>query len=252
MGRWFPDKSNELEIRNRSNLPEKDLNKIIAYEESQSRYLGGCDSVLNFLSESAAFWPKENPLTILDIHCGSGTLALSILTWARRSQLDVKIMAIDSNPNVIQLARSRNKHRKEINFENRDLQDPLFLQAQQFDYVISDGGLHAESELEPTSFLVTLNRLAKRGIIITDFLRNPMEILFMATLARFYGSAAVQQAEIVSRRSVTMKEIQEASEKAGLKNAKLSTYFGIRFTLSSERALILDSARAPQRGFAGA
>lgn len=162
----------------------------------------GARAVLSFLSSSSSLWSPNTAITILNVGSSSG-LSSVVKTWANDRHWDVRLS------------------------ETNNLNDPKFLQAQQFDYVVADGVLDGKSEDEVQGILIAANRLAKRGLAFTDGLRWV-------------------------RRGFTIGEIRAVAEKAGLRFATVRPFWGVRFLLSGERGLVLSTGLSPAPDLAGA
>lgn len=186
----------------------------------------GHRAVLSFLSSSFPLWPSNVSLTFLNV-CGSNALTSAIQKWAASKHVKAQIV------------------------ETRELKDPKFLLAQKFDYVVTDGGLHGKTDAELEAFLVTANRLAKRGLALTDYLRDPRGAIWMMAVALVTGRS-IREAEAAVQGGFTIEEVRAATEKAGLAFATVRKTFGYRFVISGERGLVLSPELGPSPGLAGA
>lgn len=215
--------------------------------------MGGNQIVLGFLSEFSENWLPGVPVTVLDLRCGRGDLSWAIVKWARQKKFDVQILAVDHSQAVIEMARQYHPKCQELVFDVRQLNDPSFLQAQQFDYVICSLGLHHEDDVQAVGFLKMVNRLAKRGVIICDWLRDMRAWAYVSVLSRLWREPAVQHdAPLFVRKGFTPKEVRHLAKKAEVDYLRVRDHFGYRFSLAGERALVLAKEMRPIRGLAGA
>src|SRR2546428_10275339 len=117
-------------------------------------------------------------------------------------------MAVDRCGRIRQMARKRSGRFPEIPYEGRDITDPLFLQAQQFDFVVSDLTLHRQDMDQAVIFMKKANMLAKRGLIICDFLRDVRGLIWVTALARLWRNKTVNHdASLFVRRGYTYHEV---------------------------------------------
>ncbi len=185
----------------------------------------GHRAVLSFLSSSFPLWPSDAQITVLNVRAPH--LTSPIQQWAKRQGVDVRVIETDN------------------------LQDPKFLQAQQFDYVVSDGALNGKTDEDVHSMLVSANRLARRGLAFSDYLRDPRAAVWMMMFALFRGRS-MGAARMAVQGGFTVPEVQAAADKAGLKFATVKKHFGYRFCLAGERGLVMSADLNPVRGLAGA
>lgn len=185
----------------------------------------GHRAVLSFLRSSFPLWPSDARITILIV--SAPHLPSPIQKWAKWQGVDVRISETDN------------------------LQEPKFLQAQQFDYVVSDGALNGKTDEDVHAMLVCANRLARRGIAFSDYLRDPRAAVWMMMFAFFRGRS-MGEARLAVQGGFTVEEVRMAADKAGLKFASVKKHFGYRFCLAGERGLVLSADLNPIRGLAGA
>jgi SAM-dependent methyltransferase len=231
--------------------PNADLSAICRFSDLVDRYLGARTIALDFLAGASTRW--NGPVSILDLGCAQGSLSRALVNWGRSHGQDVRVHGSDPNPRLIHMAREANRDMTDLTFECRTLDDPFYLQAQQFDYVISTGGFHRQPDERTELFLKTANRLAKRGVIVIDWLRDARARFYLSTLARFAGDLSVREEMALSiMKGFSIKEADALRDAAGLGFAQTRTHMGYRFSIGGERALVVGRQLAPGIGLAGA
>lgn len=245
----LPRRSTVIEFLESPDLPATDLAHVLDFHAAVSRWTGGRSIIRNFLSASS---PRTaGPLTVMEMGCGRGDLSRAIVQWARRSGVEVKVHGVDRCAHLIALAREWNRAYPEITFERRELEDPFFLQAQQFDFVVSESALHREPDGRTALFLKTANRMARRGIIAVDWIRDPRPLLVMEGLGRLFGAEAVRHdAPLAIERGFQKRDAELLRTSAGLDFARVGVHFGYRFSISGERGLARHQALVPLTGLA--
>src|SRR5687767_8497352 len=128
----LPQRSTALERLDAHDVTDAELEHLLEFHDAVSRWTLGRRIVLGFLAGASRRW--TGPVSILDMACGRGDLGRSIVTWARVANVEVRVHGVDRYGRAIQMARERQRPYPELTFETRDLTDPFFLQAQQFDY----------------------------------------------------------------------------------------------------------------------
>jgi ubiquinone/menaquinone biosynthesis C-methylase UbiE len=249
----FAHRETELEERDKPSLSDSDLSQILSFQQFQGRFLGGYAPILNFFRTAQVLWPAGVPISILDVRCGAGGLSRAIVAWAKENGVDVQILGIDSRDTIIRTAKEQCKKLKNIVFDVRELSDASFLQAQQFDYVVSNAGLHHRPEEKLEHDLITMNRLAKRGVAMTDFLRDMRGAFWMNLLAGVTRNKVVRRDVVLAmKKGFTVNEMKAWCEKAGMRYVDVRLELGYRFSLLGERAMVLSGAMERAPGLAGA
>jgi 2-polyprenyl-3-methyl-5-hydroxy-6-metoxy-1,4-benzoquinol methylase len=178
---------------------------------------------------------------------------MSIVRWAKSKGFEVRILAVDECPSVINLARDHYGSVSEITFDVRFLTDPRFLEAQQFDYVISSSMLHTLEGPAAVRALKTANLLARRGIVFSDWMRDIRAWLWMQALARFWGDDfVIHDGLLAIRKGFTVTELRHLTHEAQLEYLEIRRHLGYRFSVAGERALVLSRKAASVPGLASA
>jgi hypothetical protein len=123
--------------------------------------------------------------------------------------------------------------------------------AQQFDYVVSSLALHRESTVDAQLMIKRINLLAKRGILISDWLRDVRALLWVTMFSYFTRDQNVRySAQVAIKKGFTMNEIRGLAKGAALNYATLQKNFGYRFSLAGERGLVTSPQFVPVTGLA--
>lgn len=234
--------------------PEDDLDHAFDFLEFSDRRLGGDRVILNFLADASARWSHGMPVSIFIPRCGRGGLARHVANWGRKHDYEFHIYAVDGHDKAVRLARERHRNYPEITFEVRELSDPMFLQAGQFDYVLSSLGLHHEppSAKAVESALITMNRVARRGLIAYDWLRDVRAYTWMSAAVKVWGDAIVKHdGPLAIQRGFSPEEAEAVMRRAGLDFAFMRLHFGYRFSISGERGLSFAASLNPLPGILG-
>ena len=243
------ERSRAIERVDSHDITDEQLNAIFDFSDGVSRWLGGHSPILRFLTRAANRW--SGPISILDLGCGRGALSRAIVDWGHRRRVEIKVNGADRYGRIVHLARDRHKGVADLTFDTRDLNDPLYLQAQQFDYVVSAHALHREPDERTQLFLKTANRLARRGVIVLDWMRDARALFYFSRLAGFSKEPAVrEEIKLGLARGFTLREADKLCNDAGLDFASVRSHFGYRFSISGERALVMGTELNPNVGLA--
>ena len=159
------------------NVERGELRGALRYIERINRWLGGRSALLTHLERWSVRWPKDRPITLLDIATGSADLPIAAVRWARKAGFDLRVTAIDVHEGTLEVARER------VNAAGlADVIELRRLAAQRlsdeyrfdsFDYVHAGLFLHHLPELEILTVLRIMDRLGRRGLVWNDLVRSP-------------------------------------------------------------------------------
>jgi 2-polyprenyl-3-methyl-5-hydroxy-6-metoxy-1,4-benzoquinol methylase len=228
-----------LEPIEEPSISDKELNRLLSFIDVLNHWTGGNDIALRFLESCAERWLPGDTITFLDVGCLRGDLSRSLVDWGRTNKINMRVLAIDHNPRFIELAKTLSLGYPEITFDARRLDDPVFLLAQQFDYVVSLLALHRESNTDARAMLKKISMLAKRGVMVNDWLRDLRALLWVSVFSWFTRDDAIRYgAQVAIKKGFTMSEVKKMADDAGLAYMSLQKNFGYRFTLAGERGLV--------------
>ena len=228
---------------------DEDLETSFEFFYRTSRRMGIHANILNFLGSSIRNLGSPRSVSVLDLCCGRGDLASSILNWGKARNIDIQVLAVDRFGRLIQMAKERHGHKKGITFDIRDFSDSSFHHAQQFDFVVSSMGLHHLSDTQIVPFIRTVNLLAKAGFIICDLVRSARALMVMSVLSKMWGEEIIRHdAPLSIKRSLTVSDLERYVKEAGVDATRVQNYFGIYFRLTAERRLAMDPKLSPVPG----
>jgi len=242
----------EIEWMDTPGISDQSLIKGYEFIERAQRLSGGQRALFHFLKKASAKWIPDQRITMLDLYCGRGALSQEILKWSRAQGWGVQILAVDRYGRILEMAKERQSKDPDLVFDVRDWNHPSFLQAQQFDYVISDLSLHHFDGDQAQGLLKTVNLLAKRGWFVGDWIRDLRAWVWMNALSRLSKEEVIRHdGPLAVKRSYALPEVANLAKKSGVSEAQLKTHMGIRFSLTSERGLVWDPKLAPITPLAG-
>lgn len=244
-------RSTALEPIEDPTLPEEELKELLSFIDVLSHWTGGNQITLDFLKACSSRWLPGDTISILEVGCLKGDLARSMVDWARAKKFDVRVLAIEHDQRFIHLAKAESLGYPEITFDVRTFTDKLFLQGQQFDYVISAQAVHRESGTVVRAMLKKINFLAKRGVLVSDWMRDVRALLWVSAFSWITRNEAIRRgAQLAIKKGFTVDEMKKMGDEAGLRFATVQRNFGYRFSLLGERALVSSPKLVPIAGLA--
>jgi SAM-dependent methyltransferase len=192
---------------------ERELIGALDFLELTNRFFGGSALVLKYLKS----WnpPGPEPVSILDIGCGSAEIPRAIVRSFRSSGKKVEVTGIEIEPRTAATARRRSSTFPEIRIDETDIFSPRW-RSGSYDYVVASLVLHHFPQESLAELLKTMDRIARRGVLISDLRRTSASYCAVSALSFLAGNRVVRHDGPLSvRRSFRIEELQALSESAG-------------------------------------
>jgi 2-polyprenyl-3-methyl-5-hydroxy-6-metoxy-1,4-benzoquinol methylase len=216
--------------------PREELDASLAYIRWVNRVLGGTRGLLGHLARWSARWPKDRPVTLLDIGTGSADIPLAAVRWARSRGFDLRITAIDLHPTTLELARRHIGPETAITLVQADaLRLADHYGHGSFDYVHAGMFLHHLRQLDVWTVLRIMDRLARAGIVWNDLLRSRTSLTFLNAMLIGQGEMVRHDARASIRAGFTRAEVLDAAKRLELSYTRYYGHLSHRFTLAGER-----------------
>lgn len=205
------------ELLDHETPPVAERARIVGYLAFVNRWLGGTGAVAHHLSR------VRGPAVVLDVAAGAGDMSRDL---ARRFP-NLTCVAFDLSDWMLSFAAGVPRIRGDVRrFPFRD---------RSVDWIITTHFFHHLTDDQIVGVLREFGRVAKRGIIVNDLLRN-RRALFWIRLFTLWANRYVKADGPQSvRKAFTLPEIEALARRAGLPWLKTRRHFGHRFTLAGER-----------------
>jgi len=212
-----------------------------------NRYLGGYRGVIKGLKRLVGEG-RMRQFSLLDVGTGSADIPKVIVQWARNRGIEATVVALEPEPVTAQVAAmltqqetnppfipllQRGKEggfrRCGISVVRGDGMAPPF-RAASFDFVLASQMLHHFSEEEIVALLRTWSRLARKAILVSDLVRDPLayygirlitHLFTRNEMTRFDGPLSV-------RRALTLREWRALFREAAVGPFRLVPIFPYR------------------------
>lgn len=210
-------RSTEPELLDHETPPPEERARIAGYLAFVNRWLGGTRAVEHHLRG------VSGPVTVLDVAAGAADIPRDL---ARRYP-NLRCVAFDLSEWMLALAPGIPRIRGDVRrFPFRD---------RSVDYVITTHFFHHLSDDQIVSVLGEFDRVARRGIIVNDLVRNRRALfwirLFTLAANRYVKADGPQSV----RKAFTVPEMEALARRAGLGWLRVRRHFGHRLTLAGER-----------------
>lgn len=214
------------------------LRRSLAYIRSVNRVMGYTRVILRQLHRFSAGWERGRAIRILDVGTGSADIPLAVLRWAERHGWDVRVVGVDLNPVIageaLAAARAATIHDSRLAVVQADALRLPFADAS-FDYAISSMFMHHLDTEDAARAMTEMNRVARRGVIVSDLLRLPHAYAFIWLFTTGATPMVRHDARVSVAQSFTRREVLRLRDSAGLDFAKYSTHLTHRFVLAGEK-----------------
>lgn len=190
---------------------------VAGYLAFVNRWLGGTDAVVHHLKKI------DGPATVLDVAAGAGDMTRDL---AERHPL-MTFIAFDLSDWMLKMAPDLRRVRGNVlRFPFRD---------RSVDFIITTHFFHHLTDDQIVQVLREFDRVAKRGIIVNDLLRNRRAIFWITLLTLWANRWVKADGPQSVRKAFKIREIEELAAKAGVGWLKARKHFGHRFTLAGLR-----------------
>ncbi len=197
-------------------VSESDLEESLSDISRLNRYFGGswvtrCHLVRLLGKESG------RPVTILDVGSGGADIPIRLVGWARRRGRRFRVIAVDRDRQILEVARRRARAYPEIAFVQADgLHLPV--RSGGVDAAISSLTLH---HLEPDAaprLLGEMSRISRMGFVVNDLIRSRVAyaLVWLATRLFAWNRISRHDGPLSVLRAYTPGEIRSLAARAGI------------------------------------
>jgi 2-polyprenyl-3-methyl-5-hydroxy-6-metoxy-1,4-benzoquinol methylase len=208
-------RSPRLEIMDTVTLAPAEMDRTLNFLALTNKWFGGTNVITRYLDEWIAS-NEHNPISILDVGTGGADIPLALVAWARRRHVRVRVVGLDLVPEIVEIARARTAREPNIEIRQGDL-FRLAESAERFDVVTASLFLHHMPGAQALSALRAFDRLATRGVIVSDLVRSASSYCAVGLASYLFGNAIVRHDGRLSvERSFRRDELQALAAEAGL------------------------------------
>jgi SAM-dependent methyltransferase len=202
------------------------INRLLGAHAIIRRYL---DRVIPEWRRRAGAAPEA--LSVLDVGTGGADVPASIVAWARRRGVPVRIVGIDRHPVTVRIAAS-SVPPGQVSVVQADAAALPFRDAS-FDVCLCNLALHHLSWDERVALLRRLHAVARVGFLVIDLLRSPGGYASVWLLTRLFRSPFIRHDGPLSvRRSMTWPEYLRCARDADVAGLRLARLPMFRVALS--------------------
>ena len=218
-------------------VDEAQLAASLRFIRRVNRVLLGSAAVVGHFKRWSRAWQRGKRgqrITVLDLATGSADIPVALTRWAARAGFDLHVTALDLHPTTLRLAAAHIGDNPRVELVRGDALKPPFTPGS-FDYVISSMFLHHLPDIEVMTALRIMDKLARRGMVWNDLLRNRRAAAWCRVITLGQPSIVRHDALTSVRAGFTPSEVRELQQRLSLSHLRYRGHVAHRFTLAGER-----------------
>jgi ubiquinone/menaquinone biosynthesis C-methylase UbiE len=191
-------------------------------------------STISHLEKFSRSWKRGETIQMIDLGTGSADVPLAVVRWGRRRGFDVRVTGVDLHATTCRAAREVTRDEPRVDIVRADALNLPF-DAGSFDYALSGMFLHHLSDQDGVRVLVAMDRVARRGIVAADLLRNRRAYAWICLFTLFANPMVRHDARVSVAQAYSEAEVRGLLERSGLRYLRYFRHFGHRFALAGEK-----------------
>ena len=199
-----------------------------------NRYFGGFAAIGKTILPFFHGLAPDKPVEILDLATGSADHPVEIARIARKLGRRVHIVAVDRNPQILEIAHRRTQGIPEIEVARKDLLQLDFADGS-FDIVLCSLALHHFSREDAVRILREMNRICRIGFIVNELNRSWIAACtaWAYTHVTTRNPLTLNDSYASVLRAFTPGELREMAVEVGIKKFEITTRPFFRLILVS-------------------
>jgi ubiquinone/menaquinone biosynthesis C-methylase UbiE len=210
-----------------------ELNRSLRFIRRINFFLGYTRATLRHLQCFSRSWKRGQTIRIVDLATGSADVPRAILGWADRHGFDVRIVGIERHGATAAIAAYGDDPSRLTIVRGDVLAMPLAEGA--FDYAITAMFLHHLTDEQAVAVLQSMDRLARRGVIVADLLRHRRAYHWIRLFTAFSNPMVRHDATLSVLQAFSKDEAIQLARRAGLGYLQYHGHFGHRFVLAGQK-----------------
>jgi len=223
----------EPEIIDGLDLTADDVARSMGDVAKTNLLFGGTQTIVSQTAMLLRGVPPGTTVKILDIATGSADIPRALQVWAKRRNLNLKIVAVDNHPAMLQLAQ-------------RAPNPPLLIQAdaaslpfppRSFDIAFCALAFHHLGFDASVQLLKSMDSLTTRGFVVSDLKRDRPSLIGVQTSLKILGADPItlHDGPASVRRSWNAREFHKMIALSGVQNVRVGSSWYFRISLVQKK-----------------
>jgi 2-polyprenyl-3-methyl-5-hydroxy-6-metoxy-1,4-benzoquinol methylase len=223
-------RSSAAEIMDNLESSGPDLHQALRELETINYLLGGNYVTVNGIKQLIEGSDIRQPITIVDLGCGSGDMLRWIRRWLEKKKINAHLKGIDANLNVVKYAAVHTPASCEIAYEAINIFSDEF-KAQKFDIVTGTLFFHHFTNTELIDFFKQLRTQTSVGVIINDIHRHWFSYHSIKWLTKLFSKSAMVKHDAAQSvlRAFTKDDLLDILRLSGITHYRIKWCWAFRW-----------------------
>ena len=218
----------------RPDVDPHDLRRSLRFIRIVNSLLRYTRATIAHLERFSRTWERDQVIRLIDFATGSADIPRAILRWADARGFRMEITGIDLHPLTARIAEEGGSPDPRLRIVRADAMNVPFADAS-FDYALTAMFLHHLDDEQVVRVLREMDRVAARGMIAADLLRNRRAYAWIQLLTLGSNPMVRHDARVSVAQAFNRAEVLQLRERAGLTYTKFTRHFAHRFVLAGEK-----------------
>lgn len=157
-----------------------------------NQLLGGNQLTVKGVMQLLKGYPKDKPISIVDLGCGNGDMLRALSKVAKSKGYQFDMLGIDANQATIDYAIELSKDYSDIKYVKQDVLSPEF-KSVEYDIALCTLFLHHFEDEVAFDLVESLEQKAKIGVIVNDLHRHPMAYHLFQLITLFVSNHMMKE-----------------------------------------------------------
>jgi 2-polyprenyl-3-methyl-5-hydroxy-6-metoxy-1,4-benzoquinol methylase len=226
----FSKRSEEDEIMDDLQTPERELFINLSELEVVNQYLGGYKVILAALGKLSL---DGETVTILDVGCGGGDTLRAISRWLKQKGKQGSLTGVDWNPVMTRYAEEHARAYPDIKFQTRDIFDKRDMREDAAQVVMCSLFCHHFKQEPLVKLLQRMHELCTEAVVINDLHRHPVAYYSIKWLTAIFSKTYVVKHDsyVSVARAFVRKDLEQIMSAAGFVHYELRWMWAFRWQI---------------------
>lgn len=227
----FNHRSSEEEMMDDFSLGHEVIDPIMDELEIVNKLLGGYNVFFNAFKKIGI----RDGMSISDWGCGGGDSLRVIAKWARKRNLNIRLIGVDATESAIEYARERSRDFPEITYIFADVMGEDLI-SNQFDIVISSLFTHHFADENWIKLIQKMADCATEYVVINDLHRHWFAYHSIGILTSVFSKSEMvkHDSKLSVLRSFKREELDKLLKKGGLNSYSIKWMWAFRWQVCIE------------------
>ena len=211
-------RSKDIEIMDDLDMSGELLIKTLDQIAGINKWLGGNGLTIDGIKTILKTQSKDKTISIIDLGCGNGDMLREVADFGKTNGYKIELLGLDANQTTIDYAIQLSADYPEITYRKEDVLSKEF-ETHSYDIALCTLFLHHFEDTVALSFIQTLVKNAKIGVVINDLHRHRLAYYLFKILTLFINNDMVKTDGLISiLRGFKRKDLERFSKKINYKS----------------------------------